>query len=48
MKSYKNIACLDFVDVNVALNSHAYEKKQQSFTLEFLLLFKSFKRETYL
>ena len=26
MKSYKNIACIDFVNVNIALNAHAYEK----------------------
>ena len=25
MKSYKNIACIDFVNVNIALNSHAYK-----------------------
>ena len=26
MKIYKNIACIDFVNVNIALNSYAYEK----------------------
>ena len=26
MKNYKSIACIDFVNVNIALNSHAYEK----------------------
>ena len=26
MKSYKDIAYIDFVNVNIALNSHAYEK----------------------
>ena len=42
--NYKNIACIDFVHVNIALKSRAYEK---SFLLEFikklyfLLLFKS-------
>ena len=44
MKNYNNIASMDFVNVNIALNSHAYEK---SFLLEFikkmylLLFFKS-------
>ena len=27
MKNYKNIAYIDFVNVIIALNSHAYEKK---------------------
>ena len=26
MKSYKNIACTDFVNVNIALNLHSYEE----------------------
>ena len=26
MKSYKYIACIDFVNVSIALNSHAFEK----------------------
>ena len=26
MKSYKNIECIDFANVNVALNSHAYKE----------------------
>ena len=26
MKSYKNIPCIDFVSVNVALNSYAYKE----------------------
>ena len=32
MKIYKNIVCIDFVNVNVALNSHAY-KENYSFIL---------------
>ena len=35
MKNYKNIACIDFVNVNIALNSHAYEGNL-SFILEFI------------
>ena len=27
MKNYKNIAYIYFVNVNIALNSHAHEKK---------------------
>ena len=30
MKSHKSIACIDFVNVNVALNSHAYKKNLSS------------------
>ena len=26
MKSHKNIACIDFANVNVALNLHAYKE----------------------
>ena len=26
MKNYKNIGCGDFVNVNIALNSHTYEE----------------------
>ena len=39
MESYKNIACVDFVNVNIPLNSYAYEKTQH----HLLSLFKSFK-----
>ena len=35
MKYYKNIACIYFVNVNIALNSYAYEENQ-SFMLEFI------------
>ena len=33
MKSHKSIACIDFVNVNVALNSHAYKKKLEFYTM---------------
>ena len=35
MKNYKNIACIDFVNVNIALNLHSYEESL-SFILEFI------------
>ena len=35
MKNYKNIACTDFVNVNIALNLHSYEESL-SFILEFI------------
>ena len=46
MKNYENIACTDFVNVNIALTLHSCEE-DYSFILEFvkkiylLLLFKS-------
>ena len=54
MKSYKNIAHIDFANVNIALNSHAY-KENQNFILEFIkkyIFFVAFlntlKQDTYL
>ena len=41
IKNYKNTACIDFVNVNIALNSHVYEKKQ-SCILEFIEKYVSF------
>ena len=35
MKNYKNIGCGDFVNINIALNSHAYEENY-SFIKEFM------------
>ena len=35
MKYYKNIACIYFENVNIALNLYAYEENQ-SFMLEFI------------
>ena len=32
MKNYKNIACTDFVNVNIAVNLHSYEKKLEFYT----------------
>ena len=43
IKSYENIACIDFVNVIIAWISHTYEKKQQQrFELEFIEKYVSF------
>ena len=42
LKSSENITSIDFVNVNIALNSHAYEKNQQNFILEFIERYVSF------
>ena len=40
IKNYKNIACIDILNVNIALNSHNYDK-HESFT-EFIKVQNSF------
>ena len=35
IKNYKNIACTDFMNVNIALNVHSYEENK-IFILEFI------------
>ena len=42
LKSSKNITSIDFVNVNIALNSHAYEKNQQNFIIKFIERYVSF------
>ena len=31
IKSYKNIACIDFANVNIDLNLHTYENNPKTF-----------------